>query len=434
MLLRLFVVLFCIHTAVSAGAHGSASGYSCPRVAPAGVAPTDAAYTTKSYVDGAKVFIGGKISDWTGTNKNVTSPIVDTTTGERICVGRMAQMKSSDSLLAVDAAKAAWKSGQGTWPQMRPQQRIEAMEAFVDGILLRRTDIVHSLMWEICKNTADAEAEFDRTVTFIRSTIAAYQQLCSKNAGWDLVAGITAGVRRLAVGIMLCLSPFNYPLNEAYATLIPALLVGNVAIMKVISSILPSPLYQHTLSTRFHPLPLVMTQTLSTNIPTLPLSLTSLCQSTNIIQYTNTNTPSQSSSSLRLSFLPYDCHEMKVPATGGLSHYLTADAFVKALPPGVINFVSGSGRDTMPPIMRSGEGMWIGLTHSLTHALSLTHSSTHQPLYTPHQPLSTLRPVMRSGDVDILAFIGGSKTADALIKEHPSPHRLKLFLQLEGMI
>lgn len=35
-------------------------------------------------------------------------------------------------------------------------------------------------------------------------------------------------------------------------------------------------------------------------------------------------------------------------------------------------------------------------------------------------------------DLDVLAFIGGSKAADALIKEHPHPHRLKVFLQLEG--
>ena len=36
------------------------------------------------------------------------------------------------------------------------------------------------------------------------------------------------------------------------------------------------------------------------------------------------------------------------------------------------------------------------------------------------------------GAIDMLAFIGGSKTADTIIKEHPHPHRLKLFLQLEG--
>ena len=35
------------------------------------------------------------------------------------------------------------------------------------------------------------------------------------------------------LGIMLCLGPFNYPFNETYATLIPALLTGNIIIMKI---------------------------------------------------------------------------------------------------------------------------------------------------------------------------------------------------------
>jgi glyceraldehyde-3-phosphate dehydrogenase (NADP+) len=39
---------------------------------------------------------------------------------------------------------------------------------------------------------------------------------------------------------------------------------------------------------------------------------------------------------------------------------------------------------------------------------------------------------MASGLVDVLAFIGGSRAADSVIKSHPHPHRLKVFLQLEG--
>ena len=39
---------------------------------------------------------------------------------------------------------------------------------------------------------------------------------------------------------------------------------------------------------------------------------------------------------------------------------------------------------------------------------------------------------MESGVVDCLGFIGGSKGADALIQQHPRPHRLKVFSQLEG--
>jgi len=39
---------------------------------------------------------------------------------------------------------------------------------------------------------------------------------------------------------------------------------------------------------------------------------------------------------------------------------------------------------------------------------------------------------MRSGVVDLLGFIGGSKGCDALITQHPRPHRLRVFSQLEG--
>lgn len=40
--------------------------------------------------------------------------------------------------------------------------------------------------------------------------------------------------------------------------------------------------------------------------------------------------------------------------------------------------------------------------------------------------------LMSTGDIDALAFIGGSNAADDLIRQHPQPHRLKVFLQLEA--
>merc|ERR1719487_2168266 len=39
---------------------------------------------------------------------------------------------------------------------------------------------------------------------------------------------------------------------------------------------------------------------------------------------------------------------------------------------------------------------------------------------------------MATGLVDCLGFIGGAKATDALVKQHPQPHRLKVFSQLEG--
>jgi glyceraldehyde-3-phosphate dehydrogenase (NADP+) len=50
---------------------------------------------------------------------------------------------------------------------------------------------------------------------------------------WTRVGGIIAKIKRAAIGIMLCLGPFNYPFNETYASMIPALLMGNVVILKL---------------------------------------------------------------------------------------------------------------------------------------------------------------------------------------------------------
>ena len=67
---------------------------------------------------------------------------------------------------------------------------------------------------------------------FIEASIDAFKTM-DANTMWKTVSGIYARVRRAAIGIMLCLGPFNYPFNETYATLIPALLAGNVVIMKI---------------------------------------------------------------------------------------------------------------------------------------------------------------------------------------------------------
>ncbi len=104
--------------------------------------------------------------------------------------------------------------------------------------------MVQTLMWEIGKNRKDAESEFDRTVEFCRKVMDVMEHdpeyggggdsgnVESKD-GWQTIGSTRALVRRAAIGIIMCLGPMNYPLNETYATLIPALLMGNVAIMKI---------------------------------------------------------------------------------------------------------------------------------------------------------------------------------------------------------
>lgn len=154
---------------------------------------------------------------------------------EQRVIGSMAQMTKEQSLQVLNEAKQAWNNGSGTWPQMSLKERIQKIETFITELTKSREEIVTTLMWEIGKNRKDAEAEFDRTVQFVKESIAAIQN--PNNGDFDSefqeIGSTRAFVRRAAFGIIMCLGPYNYPLNETYATLIPALLMGNIVVMKI---------------------------------------------------------------------------------------------------------------------------------------------------------------------------------------------------------
>ncbi len=80
---------------------------------------------------------------------------------------------------------------------------------------------------------------------------------------------------------------------------------------------------------------------------------------------------------------------LKPPRHGVLLFSPLLEAFRDAFPPGVVNTLFGMGHTVVPPLMRSGK-------------------------------------------IDALAFIGSSKAANSLQKEHPKPHRLRLVLGLEA--
>jgi aldehyde dehydrogenase (NAD+) len=95
-----------------------------------------------------------------------------------------------------------------------------------------RNRIIELLMWEIGKSRVDSEKEFDRTVDYIKATIQALKELDNANSRFLVVEGTIGQVRRTPLGVVLCMGPYNYPLNETFATLIPALIMGNTVVLK----------------------------------------------------------------------------------------------------------------------------------------------------------------------------------------------------------
>lgn len=88
---------------------------------------SEAEYGQKPFVDGAKLFIDGSIRKWDGESLSVTSPILDKD-GNRIVIGKIAQMGEKEAVEAAEAAKKAWNTGRGEWPQMKLSERIQAIE------------------------------------------------------------------------------------------------------------------------------------------------------------------------------------------------------------------------------------------------------------------------------------------------------------------
>jgi len=178
--------------------------------------------------------IDGKMHNWNGEVADVFSSIHTEKDGERqpTRMGSIPSLGESEAIAAVDAAHKAYDRGQGLWPTMKVADRIKCMETFVTKMKEKRELIVKLLMWEIGKNYPDSQKEFDRTVEYILDTIEDYKNMDRESAKFYKEGGIHAHIRRGPLGVVLCLGPYNYPLNETFCLLIPALIMGNTAVFK----------------------------------------------------------------------------------------------------------------------------------------------------------------------------------------------------------
>jgi len=257
--------------------------------------------------------INGELLSWNGAYQEVYSPVcIEDNSGNSspFMIGKYPLLTANESLLALESAVKAYDHGRGKWPTLTVEGRIEHLEDFTFRMKEQRETVINLLMWEIGKSYHDSIKEFDRTVEYIRDTIEAVKELDRNSSRFQIEQGIIGQVRRSPLGVVLCMGPYNYPLNETFTTLIPALLMGNTVIFKP-------------------------------------------------------------------------------PKYGVLLHHPLLKAFRDAFPPGVVNTVYGHGSAVVGPLMESGR-------------------------------------------IDVLAFIGTSRVASILKKQHPKPHRLRSVLGLEA--
>jgi acyl-CoA reductase-like NAD-dependent aldehyde dehydrogenase len=192
------------------------------------------AYNLASELNQREYLSNGEMLHWEGDVHTVVSPIcIQTANGlERKVIGTYPLCDKEQAHVALDAAVEAFNNGRGEWPSLSVAKRIECVEKFTHQIIEKKQEVVKLLMWEIGKSYADSTKEFDRTIEYIQLTIDALKDIDRQSSGFIIEQGIVAQVRRSPLGVVLCMGPFNYPLNETFTTLIPALIMGNTILFK----------------------------------------------------------------------------------------------------------------------------------------------------------------------------------------------------------
>ncbi|MEF9673455.1 NADP-dependent glyceraldehyde-3-phosphate dehydrogenase [Pseudomonas sp. MWU13-2100] len=191
-------------------------------------------YRLEGQLEQREYLVNGTLRSWDGPLAQVRSPVYLATTNgdEQVILGSTPLLDAETALTALDAAVRAYDRGQGEWPRMRVAERIQHVEAFLRRMREQREAVVKLLMWEIGKNLKDSEKEFDRTCDYIVDTINALKELDRRSSRFELEQDTLGQIRRVPMGVALCMGPYNYPLNETFTTLIPALIMGNTVVFK----------------------------------------------------------------------------------------------------------------------------------------------------------------------------------------------------------
>jgi glyceraldehyde-3-phosphate dehydrogenase (NADP+) len=185
-------------------------------------------------IEQREYLVNGELRQWQGPLAPVLSPVsLKTDDGlQPVVLGSTPLMDEGTAMSALDAAVKAYDRGQGAWPTLRVVERIHHVETFLRLMREQRDAVVTLLMWEIGKNLKDSQKEFDRTCDYIVDTINALKELDRRSSRFELEQDTLGQIRRVPLGVTLCMGPYNYPLNETFTTLIPALIMGNTVVFK----------------------------------------------------------------------------------------------------------------------------------------------------------------------------------------------------------
>lgn len=147
-------------------------------------------------------------------------------------IGSVQALTQDEVNQCIQSAKAA----QPDWSLMSIYDRAHYLHAWADELLKMKEELATIMMKEVGKAYQDAIKEVERTADLIHYTVEEAIHLSGESLNGEHFPGGSrsklAVIERVPLGVVLVISPFNYPVNLAAAKLAPALITGNTVIFK----------------------------------------------------------------------------------------------------------------------------------------------------------------------------------------------------------
>ncbi|MDZ4248166.1 MAG: aldehyde dehydrogenase family protein [Patescibacteria group bacterium] len=132
----------------------------------------------------------------------------------------------------VRAAYARLSAAQRDWEDVPRSERLRTVGLLASTLRKHRRELADLLVREIGKTPSEAEAEVLRTADLVDGTVREARRLRPETIRDRRHRGRVQTVDREPLGVVLAISPFNYPINLSISKLAPALAMGNTVLWK----------------------------------------------------------------------------------------------------------------------------------------------------------------------------------------------------------
>ena len=171
-----------------------------------------------------KLWINGRWES-TANTYDLTSPY----SGEAIA--RVAKASTADVERAIEGAHEAYK----TFKKTTAFERAEILYKVVAIMRERREELAKILTHEAAKPLSASLAELDRTIATYQFSAEATKQSTGETIPMDAAPGADGRIgytKRVPLGVVSAITPFNFPFNLVAHKLGPAFAVGNTVVLK----------------------------------------------------------------------------------------------------------------------------------------------------------------------------------------------------------